>query len=164
MLVVASVHAGGYQRAVMRWLTRMGTRLWGRPTAFVSVCLGVLEHKAPVDAQLAAILKRFLSKAGWQPDDTKIVAGALPYSKYGFVRRFVMRKIVEKAGGDTDTSRDYEYTDWDDLRAFVLDFAQRHITEPIRRPPAERIPRTPHPGSFAGGGLPASTGAAAPAR
>ena len=31
-------------------------------------------------------------------------------------RRFlIMRRIAERHGGDTDTSRDHEYTDWDDL-------------------------------------------------
>jgi menaquinone-dependent protoporphyrinogen IX oxidase len=29
-------------------------------------------------------------------------------------------------GGDTDTSRDFEYTDWDALRAFARNFARAH--------------------------------------
>jgi menaquinone-dependent protoporphyrinogen oxidase len=36
----------------------------------------------------------------------------------------MMVRIVRKAGGDTDTSRDYEYTDWTDLRAFAEKFAR----------------------------------------
>jgi len=36
-----------------------------------------------------------------------------------------MKRIVAKAGGDTDTSRDYMYTDWNDLRAFADDFRRR---------------------------------------
>jgi menaquinone-dependent protoporphyrinogen oxidase len=36
-----------------------------------------------------------------------------------------MKRAVAKAGGDTDTSRDYEYTDWDDLRAVTRDFSRR---------------------------------------
>ena len=35
-----------------------------------------------------------------------------------------MKRIVAKAGGGTDTTRDYEYTDWNDLRAFALEFLQ----------------------------------------
>ena len=30
-----------------------------------------------------------------------------------------MKWIVRRAGGDTDTSRDYEYTNWADLRGFA---------------------------------------------
>jgi menaquinone-dependent protoporphyrinogen oxidase len=39
------------------------------------------------------------------------VAGALLYRQYGFLTRFVLRMISKQKGGDTDTSRDYEYTD-----------------------------------------------------
>ena len=35
----------------------------------------------------------------------------------------MMQRIVAKAGGDTDTTRDFEYTDWNDLRSFAEDFA-----------------------------------------
>jgi menaquinone-dependent protoporphyrinogen oxidase len=36
-----------------------------------------------------------------------------------------MLRIVRKAGGDTDTSRDYEYTNWTDVRAFADEFRRR---------------------------------------
>jgi menaquinone-dependent protoporphyrinogen oxidase len=34
----------------------------------------------------------------------------------------VMKRIAAKAGGDTDATRDYEYTDWQDLRGFTEQF------------------------------------------
>ena len=36
-----------------------------------------------------------------------------------------MKRIVAKAGGATDVSRDYDYTDWADLRVFAEDFRRR---------------------------------------
>ena len=33
-----------------------------------------------------------------------------------------MKLIAKHQGGDTDTSRDYEYTDWDDLKHFIEEF------------------------------------------
>jgi menaquinone-dependent protoporphyrinogen oxidase len=36
-----------------------------------------------------------------------------------------MKRIVGKAGGSTDTTRDHEYTDWNDLRDFARTFATR---------------------------------------
>jgi menaquinone-dependent protoporphyrinogen oxidase len=35
-----------------------------------------------------------------------------------------MKRIVQKAGGDVDTSRDYEYTDWEDVRRFGTQFVR----------------------------------------
>jgi menaquinone-dependent protoporphyrinogen oxidase len=122
VVVAASVHAGGYQRSVRRWVEANADALRGRPTAFLSVCLGVLQHDPAVDRELTAIFERFATATGWQPGVMKIVAGGLPYSKYNWFTRWAMKRIVRKAGGDIDTSRDYEYTDWEDLRRFAGKF------------------------------------------
>jgi len=124
IIVAASVHAGGYQRPVARWVRTHAVALRGRPTVFVSVCLGVLEHNPKVDQTLNEIMQRFFNNTGWQPSQIKIVAGALPYSKYNWLTRRMMKRIVAKAHGDTDTSRDYEYTDWQDLDLFARRFAE----------------------------------------
>jgi menaquinone-dependent protoporphyrinogen oxidase len=124
VIVAASVHAGGYQRAVVRWVRTHIAALRTRPTAFVSVCLGVLQNDPKVQQDLLAIMERFQTATGWKPGTTKIVAGALLYRQYNWIKRWMMKRIVAKAGGDIDTSRDYEYTDWADLRAFAEQFAR----------------------------------------
>jgi len=125
VIVAASVHAGSYQAPVRRWVKAHAEALRARPTAFVSVCLAVLQRSPKVDEQLALTLRRFYDGTGWEPTESKIVAGALPYTRYGWLKRWLMRRIVAKAKGDTDTSRDYEYTDWDDLAAFTAKFGAR---------------------------------------
>ena len=45
--------------------------------------------------------------------------------------KLVMRFIVKSAGGDTDTSRDREYTDWDAVDRFAAEFEY-----PLREPRA----------------------------
>ena len=124
VIVAASVHARGYQRTVRRWVHDHARVLNDKPTAFVSVCLAVLQHEPKVERDLAAIVDRFLTSTGWRPAITKNVAGALAYSRYNWLKRWAMVRIVRKAGGDIDTSRDYEYTDWADLRAFAEEFAR----------------------------------------
>jgi menaquinone-dependent protoporphyrinogen oxidase len=133
VIVAASVHAGGYQRTVRRWVRRHLAALRAKPTAFVSVCLGVLEHKESTDRELNRILARFFDRTGWQPTIVKIVAGALPFSRYGWLKRRVMVRIVGKTMPDVDPSRDYEFTDWKDLETFVADFRQRTSTLPFVR-------------------------------
>ena len=122
VIVAASLHAAGYQRVVRRWVRRHAAALRDKPTAFVSVCLGVLQQDPTVRQELAAIRERFFTATEWRPTMTETIAGALLYTKYNWVKRWVMKRIVMKAGGDVDTSRDYEYTNWADVRAFANRF------------------------------------------
>ncbi|HET7791006.1 MAG TPA: flavodoxin domain-containing protein [Gemmatimonadales bacterium] len=131
VIVAASIHAGGYQRKVRRWVRRHAPVLNDKASAFISVCLGVLQKDRPaVQREVGRIMDEFLDQAGWRPGTRKTVAGALPYTRYSWFKRWVMRRIAAKVGGDTDTSRDYEYTDWDDLRTFARVFALQHELAP----------------------------------
>jgi menaquinone-dependent protoporphyrinogen oxidase len=123
VVVAASLHAGGYQKRVGKWLRAHAKEFGQRPTAFISVCLAVLSKDEKGRDEARAIPRRYVDSLGWQPTMIKLVAGALPYTKYNFFVRWMMKRIVAGAGGDTDTSRDYEYTDWQDLRAFADRFA-----------------------------------------
>jgi menaquinone-dependent protoporphyrinogen oxidase len=133
IIVSASVHGGRYQKPVERWIRAHAAELHDKPSAFVSSCLGILQHDPKVDAELDAIIHRFIDPLGWRPAVIKPVAGALVYSKYNLLKRWVMKRIAAKAGGGTDTSRDYDYTDWDDLQAFAADFGQRVAAGSIPR-------------------------------
>ena len=125
IIVAASVHAGQYQKPVARWIRAHAAELQQKPSAFVSACLGVLQHDPKVDAELHAIIHRFIDPLGWQPTVIKPVAGALLYTKYNLLMRWIMKRISAKNGGATDTSRDYDYTDWTDLEMFANDFGRR---------------------------------------
>src|SRR5262245_59888308 len=59
VIVAASVHEGGYQRTVRRWVHDHAQALNDKPTAFVSVCLAVLQSEPKVQRDLAAIVDRF---------------------------------------------------------------------------------------------------------
>jgi menaquinone-dependent protoporphyrinogen oxidase len=125
IIVAASVHASGYQRAVKRWVRQHAEGLRGKPTAFLSVSLGVLQQDPNVQQHVAAIVDKFLRTTHWQPSIVENVAGALRYTRYNVVKRWIMKEIARRAGGGTDTSRDYEYTDWDALRAFAGRFGEQ---------------------------------------
>ena len=126
VIVAASVHAGRYQKDVERWVRAHAAEFGSRPTAFVSVCLSVLETSNPqAAADRDAIVARFVDATGWTPGVVKHVAGALFYTRYNLFKRWIMKRIVAKAGGDTDTSKDYIYTDWADLQKFAEAFRRR---------------------------------------
>ena len=60
-------------------------------------------------------------------------AGALLYTRYGWVKRHLMRAIARHEGGDVDTSRDHDYTDWDAVEHFAGDVAAMVAAPPRRR-------------------------------
>lgn len=122
-VIVASVHAGEYRSEVLDWTRRHARALNAMPGAFVSVSLGELQDDPKVRQDLQAIRARFLEKTGWKPSTTLSIAGALMYSRYNLLTRLMMRRIAAQAGGDTDTERDYDYTDWKALARFTRRFA-----------------------------------------
>ena len=128
VIVAASIHGGRYQKSVETWVRAHAGDLAGRPTAFVSVCLAVLQtSNQKVQADLRAIVQRFATRTGWNPPVVKQVAGALLYTRYGIFKRWIMKRIVARAHGDTDISRDYDYTNWAEVRAFAEEFSRRVV-------------------------------------
>jgi len=116
------------QGVVARWVRTHAATLNRLPTAFLSVCLAVLEKSDKTKRELAGIIARFFARTGWRPPIAKPIAGAVLYTRYGWLKRVMMKRIVSKAGGGTDTTRDYEYTDWNDLRVFAEGFARQLTT------------------------------------
>ena len=134
IIVAASLHAGKYQRPVRQWLRGHAEELRGKPAAFVSVCLMARDPRQEAQLRLVKIMRDFVDSCGWNPAYLKPVAGALAYTKYGWFTRWVMKRIAARMGGDTDTSRDHDYTDWADVRAFAREFLVRvSVTSPAAR-------------------------------
>jgi menaquinone-dependent protoporphyrinogen oxidase len=126
VIVAASIHGGRFQDAVIKSVRAHAGEIAAKPNALVEVCLAILRKNDPkVTADLAAIIERFSQQTGWKPSLVKPVAGALLYTRYNFLMRWIMKRIVKGAGGDTDTSRDYVYTDWDEVTAFAKEFGRR---------------------------------------
>jgi menaquinone-dependent protoporphyrinogen oxidase len=132
VLVAASIQGGHFQKPVVRWARAHAAQLNRMPTAFLAVCLGILEKRPEARRALDEIVKRFQQSTAWRPKVVKFVAGALPYTRYNWLKRWIMRRIVAKAGGDTDTTRDYEYTDWTDLQVFAQSFGRTLEKETVR--------------------------------
>jgi len=131
VIVAASLHAGKYQQSVRRWIRAHAVALAAKPAAFLSVCLAVRDPREETQRHLVEIMRGFLDSCAWKPAYVKPVAGALLYTKYNWLTRWLMKRIAAKAGGDTDTTRDYEYTDWADVRAFAREFA---VSMQVRSP------------------------------
>ena len=122
ILVGSPIRAQGYLPSIVRFIRKHRSTLERVPSAFFSVGLAIVSRVADGRAQTLALVEALIAATGWKPARVELMAGALPYSKYGFLTRFVMRRIARHEGGDTDTSRDYEYTDWSAVDRFAREF------------------------------------------
>ncbi len=123
VLVGASIHMHNYQSAVVHYVQKNIRALNKMPSAFFSVCLAVASDIEEENKEAAKIAADFLVRVGWSPLMIGHFAGALKYTQYDFLKRLVMRMIAKQEGRSTDTSQDYEYTNWDAVKAFALEFA-----------------------------------------
>lgn len=126
VIVGGSLHAQGYQRRVKRFIRENLAALHSRPTAFISVCLAVVSRRPEERKAAEAIPRRFVAMQGWTPGEIVVFAGALAFTRYGFLRRFFMKRIAAKELGEpVDPTCDREFTDWAHVDAFAAGFARR---------------------------------------
>lgn len=130
-ILAASIHLGHHEKEMERFVERDREQLERLPTAFLSVSLTEAgaentarppESRAEAARAVAEMMDAFFAKTGWHPDRHEPVAGALMYSRYNVLIRWVLKRIAQKEGGSTDTKRDHVYTDWEALDRFVEDF------------------------------------------
>ena len=123
VVVGASVHAGHHQKPIVAWAARHARALGAVPSAFFSVSLTPADDTEEAWATARAFVEAFVAETGWTPRCTATFAGALQYREYGIALRWLMRRMMRRGGHPTDTSRDYDYTDWAAVERFGRDCA-----------------------------------------
>jgi menaquinone-dependent protoporphyrinogen oxidase len=122
VIIAASVHAGSYQSAIAHYVREHLAAIDARPNAFLSVSLAAAGQDEEDIEGLRKCVANFTHQTGWTPHRIHHAAGAFRYTAYDFLKRWAMKYIAYRKGGPTDTSRDYELTDWDDMTRFVDSF------------------------------------------
>jgi menaquinone-dependent protoporphyrinogen oxidase len=128
-VVGASLHGQRHQRAADLFVREHVDELNAHPSAFFSVSLAA-NSPMPVERDEAGrIASKLPARAGWHPREIACVAGRLAYTQYGLLKRFVMKRIARRHGAPTDTTRDYEFTNWDDV-VHLADAVVRMVAPP----------------------------------
>jgi menaquinone-dependent protoporphyrinogen oxidase len=127
VIVGGSIHMGKHQEDVADFVQKNRAVLERLPSAFFSVSLAAHGDMENAEAYVA----NFQQQTGWHPTKVGLFSGALLYRKYGFLKRYMMKRIVrDKPGGlSADTSRDHVYTDWDQVQRFADDFLERLVPQ-----------------------------------
>lgn len=123
VLVGASVRGRHHQPAVVAWIERNREALAGRPTGFFQLSFASGVDREWLSAGARSWADSLIASTGWQPDHVGLFGGAVRYTQYNYLTRQAFELVSAVTTGDTDTSRDYEYTDWDEVERFADEFA-----------------------------------------
>ncbi|MEA2151644.1 MAG: menaquinone-dependent protoporphyrinogen oxidase [Solirubrobacteraceae bacterium] len=113
VVVGASLHKEHHQKAVADWVAARRDLLEQRPSVFFSVSLSAADDDEASRAAAQRCIDDFCTQTGWTPGRTERIAGCLQYREYDAFTRQLMRLLMRRMGRPTDSSQDYDYTDWD---------------------------------------------------
>ena len=119
----ASLHIGKHQAEATAFARVHHAELSAIPSLFFSVSLSAGSQRPEGVAAARQRAENFAADTGWQPSRIACIAGRLAYSQYNWLVRMLMRRIALKEGGSGDTSRDHEYTDWEQVEKLADDLA-----------------------------------------
>ncbi|MGE0570545.1 MAG: flavodoxin domain-containing protein [Dehalococcoidia bacterium] len=118
-IIGGSIHVGKHGKHLVKFAKDYREQLEQIRSAFFSVSMAAARTDEEHQATAQRMASDFEGQTGWHSEQSACFAGALPYTKYNFFVRFLMKRISKSEGGDTDTSRDYVYTRWDEVDAFT---------------------------------------------
>ena len=123
VLIGASIRYGHFHPALIKFVTQHRAELLQRVSGFFSVNLTARKADKCTPAT-NAYTRKFLEQSPWQPDCCAVFAGALRYPRYRWFDRVMIQLIMRMTDGETDTSKEVEYTDWNKVTVFAQDFVQ----------------------------------------
>ncbi|XTZ38388.1 menaquinone-dependent protoporphyrinogen IX dehydrogenase [Salmonella enterica] len=130
VVIGASIRYGHFHPALDQFVKKHQQVLNQLPSAFFSVNLVARkpEKSAP---QTNSYTRKFLLASPWKPDECAVFAGALRYPRYRWYDRLMIQLIMKMTGGETNTSKEVVYTDWQQVANFAQEIAQLKHKSPV---------------------------------
>ncbi len=126
VIVGSAIYAGRITRPIYRFVRHQLDGLRRLPTALFSVGMLAALESDQEETTTDHIVSDFLDEMKWEPTMVESFAGAIPFTEYGFFRRWLMKWMVRRRTGEKiDASRDYEYTDWEQVDSFADRYLSR---------------------------------------
>ena len=119
----ASLHMQRHQPEAVTFARVHHQALSAIPSLFFSISLAAASIRAAETDAARRIAQQFATDTAWTPSHVASVAGRLAYTQYNWFVRFFMRRIAVKEGGSADTTRDHEYTNWEQVERLADELA-----------------------------------------
>ncbi|MFA9488890.1 MULTISPECIES: menaquinone-dependent protoporphyrinogen IX dehydrogenase [unclassified Mannheimia] len=117
IVIGASIRYGHFSPLVYQFVEQHYVALNQKKTAFYGVNLTARKENRNTP-ETNTYVRKFLAKVKWQPNHAEVIAGALFYPRYKTFDRVMIRFIMKITKGETDTSKEYEYTNWQQVEEF----------------------------------------------
>lgn len=131
VILGSPIYYGAIDRDLERLVSRYRDPLNVVPSALFTVCFGASSTQEAEQAAARGSSARFLQRTGWQPRLTRVFAGALRYSKYGWIKKRLVYWMAKRGGLVTSMDQDLELTDWTQVHAFGNQFIDGLMGKPI---------------------------------
>jgi len=125
VLIGASIRYGHLNKKLYQFIEHNLGQLEQSKVAFFCVNLTARKEDQGKDTpEGSAYIRTFLKKSPWQPKLIGVFAGALYYPRYGFFDKMMIKLIMTLTGGETDTNKEVEYTNWEKVSLFAQKFKE----------------------------------------
>lgn len=125
IVIGASIRYGHFDPLLEKFIQQHHALLNSKKSAFFSVNLTARKENRNTP-ETNVYTRKLLARIKWQPNLVEVIAGALYYPRYRWFDRTMIRFIMKMTKGDTDTSKEYEYTDWQRVSQFAEQLRQLH--------------------------------------
>jgi menaquinone-dependent protoporphyrinogen oxidase len=118
-LLAAPVVRGRHQKCIRQFAHWHAGLLNHARSAFVSVCAEAASDPRRADRYIKALCR----ETGWYPEIARSFPGAQDDTRDRWLSRWYLKHISRRAGLRTDTSRVWEFTDWNEVERFARSLA-----------------------------------------
>merc|ERR1712066_292091 len=113
IIVAGSIRYGNLAKEIYQFINKNVNFLQEQNSVFICVNLTARKESEGKDrADGNRYVEKFLQRSAWQPKQIKVFAGALRYPLYSWFDKMMIKLIMKLTGGETDTTKEVEYTNW----------------------------------------------------
>ena len=118
IIIGASIRYGKYRKSLFDFIDKNKNTIDTKKNAFFSVNV-VARKKEKNKPETNPYVSKFLKNTKWIPKKIGVFAGKIDYPKYKLLDKYAIKFIMLITKGPTDTSKTYEFTDWDMVEEFA---------------------------------------------
>ena len=117
IIIGASVKYGDHNKKIYDFIKNNKILLETKKTGFFSVNATARKSEKNKPETNPYVIK-FLKKTNWTPDNIGVFAGKIDFPNYNFLEKYIIKVIMWITNGPTDTSKTFEFTNWEDVKKF----------------------------------------------